>query len=130
MASTIPSKQGIERHILSEFSKAYNNFPEGAIKHGDKPDTILLGPRKVGIEITGFYLVDGGRPNSERQQKLRRDRVTEEARKQYLAAGGKAIGLTFGFRQITSRRRKMLPAELVALTQRIEGKIGETIRLE
>jgi hypothetical protein len=130
MASRRPSKQEIERHVLNEFGKAHKNFPEGTIKHGDKPDTIILGPRKVGIEITGFDLVDGGRPDSERQQTLRRNGVTEEAQKLYLAAGGKAIELTFGFHQITPQRRKVLPAELAAFGKRVENKISETIILE
>jgi hypothetical protein len=126
MTNRRPFKQETERYVLIEFGKAYNDFPEGTTKHGDKPDTIILGPRKVGIEITGFDLVDGGRPDSERQQKLRRDGVTEEAQKLYLADGGKAIELTFGFRQITPKRRKELPTELAAFGKQIENRISET----
>jgi hypothetical protein len=130
MTNATPSKQGTERHVLTQFGKAHKNFPNGTIKHGDKPDTIILGPRKVGIEITGFDLIDGGRSDSERQQKLRRDGVTEEAQKLYLANGGKAIELTVKFRQITPKRRKELPAELAAFAKRIENKVREIIMLE
>ena len=124
------SKQETERHVLDQFGKAFKNFPDGTIRHGDKPDTIILGPRKIGIEITGFDLIDGGRSDSERQQKLRRDGVTEEAQKLYLANGGKAIELSVGFRQITPKRRKQLPAELAAFAKRVARKINEKIILE
>jgi hypothetical protein len=130
MTNARPSKQETERNALTEFGKAYKNFPEGTIKHGDKPDIIILGPRKVGIEITGFDLIDGGRSDSERQQKLRRDGVTMEARELYLNDGGRAIELTFGFQLITPKRRKELPAELAAFAKRIENKNNETIILE
>jgi hypothetical protein len=130
MSGARPSKQEAERRVLNEFKKTYKDFPEGTIKHGDKPDTVIFGPRKIGIEITGFDLVEGGRSESERQQKLRRDGVTEEAQKLYIANGGRAIELTFGFRCIAPERRKELPTELAVFAKRIETKIGETIILE
>jgi hypothetical protein len=76
-------KQEAERRILMAFKQAYPAFPVGDVTHDDKPDTIIVGSRKIGIEITGFDLVDGDDDNSERQQALRREGVVREAQKLY-----------------------------------------------
>lgn len=130
MINAKPSKQEVERRVLDAFKQAYPQFPEGTIKHGDKPDTIVFGPRKVGIEITGFDLMDGDNPNSERQQSVRRSGVVEEAQRLYLSNGGKPIELIFGFNHISQERRKILPGELAAFARRIEEKVSQTIILE
>jgi hypothetical protein len=114
-------KQAAERRVFAAFKDAYPAFPEGEIRHGDRPDTIVLGPRKIGIEITGLDLVDGSDDDGERQQALRRNGVVEEAQKLYSADGGKPVELTFGFDLISRERRKILPRELAAFAKHIRG---------
>ncbi len=127
-----PSKKASERSQLDQFRKAYRDFPDGLVQNDDRqedPDCIVNGSRKIGIEITGFDRIDGGRSDSERQQRLRREGVTQKAQIIYLEGGGKGIELIFGFQQISSSRRKELPAELAAFAKRIENKVRETIIL-
>jgi len=51
----IPTRQQInERHYFEMFRRAYP-LPAGAIRYDDKPDVILEGEQKLGIEITNFY---------------------------------------------------------------------------
>jgi hypothetical protein len=123
-------KQEAERRVLNAFKQAYSKFPEGTVKHGDRPDTIVFGPRKIGIELTGFDLVDGSDPDGERQQSVRRNGVVKDAQRLYNSNGGKPVELTFGFDRISQQRRKALPSELAAFATRIEDKVSETIILE
>ena len=51
----------------------------GEIAYGDKPDVIVEGGRKVGIEITNFYLDMGNLTESEQVQSKRRKAVLSEA---------------------------------------------------
>jgi hypothetical protein len=127
-----PTKKEKERLWLEHFRKAYQGeFPAGVVKYDENPDVLVIDPaRIVGIEITEFHLIDGGLPQSEPQQALRRAGVVEEARRLYLAEGGKDIELTFGFRYISADRRKKLPAELAAFAKRIENNVSEMIWLE
>jgi hypothetical protein len=127
-----PTKKEKERHWLEHFRTAYQGeFPAGTVKYDENPDVLVIDPaRTTGIEITEFHLMDGGRPESEPQQALRRAGVVEEARGLYLADGGENIGLTFEFRYISADRRKKLPAELAAFAKRMENNVRETIWLE
>jgi hypothetical protein len=127
-----PTKKEKERHWLEHFRKAYRgDFPAGIVKYHENPDVLVIDPaRTVGIEITEFHLIDGGLPQSEPQQALRRAGVVEEARRLYLAGGGKDIELTLGFHYIGADRRKKLPAELATFAKRIENNVSETIWLE
>ncbi len=127
-----PTKKQKERHWLKHFRKAYKGeFPAGIVNYYENPDALVIDPaRVVGIEITEFHLIDGGLPESEPQQALRRAGVVEEAQRIYLAEGGKNIELRFRFRYISADRRKKLPAELAAFSKRIENNVSETIWLE
>ncbi len=132
---TRPTKKDKERLWLEHFRAAYQGeFPAGNVRNGDeqeKPDTIIVDPAwTTGIEITEFHLVDGGRPESEKQQALRRAGVVKEAQGLYLADGGKNMEFTFGFRYISAGRRRKLPSELFAFAKRIENSVSETIWLE
>ena len=127
-----PTKKEKEHFWLEHFRKAYRgDFPAGIVKYHENPDVLVIDPaRTVGIEITEFHLIDGGLPQSEPQQALRRAGVVEESRSLYLAKDGKDVGFSFGFRFISSDRRKKLPAELAAFAKRIENNVSETIWLE
>jgi hypothetical protein len=61
----------IERHYFEQFRQTYP-LPNGAFSYGDKPDVTLTAERKIGIEVTRFYLSPGGCADSDqRQQPLR-----------------------------------------------------------
>ena len=124
-----PSKKDRERLWLEHFRRAYQGeFPAGIVKYDENPDVLVIDPAQtVGIEITEFHLIDGGRPESEPQQTLRRAGVVEEARQLYLADGGKNFEFTFGFHYISADRRKKLPTELAAFAKRVESNIGVEI---
>ena len=72
-------------------------MPEGTVAYGDKPDITLTGERKIGIEVTRFYLQSGSLPESEQRQGPLRAPVISEAQTLYRAKGGKGIELTFDF---------------------------------
>ena len=48
------SNKEIEQYYFEMFSRDYP-LPIGTIEYGDKPDVILTGVRKIGIEITNFF---------------------------------------------------------------------------
>lgn len=45
----------LERSIFSKFQKAYHEFPSGEVVHADKPDFIIEGSRRIGVEITRMF---------------------------------------------------------------------------
>lgn len=51
-------KELIENSIFNKFRKSYEKFPSGKIKHIDKPDFIIYGDKKVGVEITQIFKDD------------------------------------------------------------------------
>src|SRR2546421_12131448 len=89
-------KLRIERYYFGQFRKAYR-LPEGKIKHGDKPDVIINGTPRIGIELTNFYLEDGASPASEQVQRKRRDSVVALSQKRYVQRTKKNIQLTVSF---------------------------------
>ena len=90
------SNQVIEQYYFGMFRRDYQ-LPEGTIVHGDKPDVILEGKRKIGIEITNFFRESGALPGSEQIQRKAREAVVSKAQQVYLANGGKRIELSFSF---------------------------------
>jgi len=89
-------QQRIERYYFGQFRKAFR-LPEGQIKHGDKPDIIIHGTPKIGIELTNFYLDDGALPTSEQRQRELRDSVVSQSQKLYVLRTKKNIRLTVSF---------------------------------
>jgi hypothetical protein len=51
------SNQEIERYYFDLFRSVYP-LPEGQIKYGDKPDVIIEGQRKIGIEVTNLFFAE------------------------------------------------------------------------
>jgi hypothetical protein len=83
------SKQEIQRHYFEQFREAsgLDAIPE----YGDQPDVVLHLDRKIGVEITNFYLRPGhDKASVQRQRELRRD-VVEEAQKRYRGVGGRGL---------------------------------------
>ena len=120
-----------EPYYFEMFRRHYP-LPTGGIEYRDKPDFILHGARKIGIEITNFYLEDGGRTDSEQHQAGLRDTVVSTAQSIYLDNGGRRITLFFSFdkgspigdpRQLAQRIAKL--AEQI--NGRQTGPIGKDV---
>jgi hypothetical protein len=118
------SNDKIERHYFEAFQQAYQ-LPDGSVAYGDKPDVIIQGTRKIGIEMTNFFLESGSLPDSEQRQRPLRGLIIDEAHKLYRAGGGKNIELTFSFDKgnpITPNRRKQLPKQLADLAHSMDRR--------
>lgn len=107
------SNQEIERYYFEMFRRDYK-LPEGTIVHGDKPDVILEGKRKIGIEITRFFLENGALSESEQVQRNAREKVVSEAQQIYLVNSGKRIELSFSFDKLSPIREKKKLIEKIA----------------
>jgi hypothetical protein len=92
----VKSNQEIERHYFEMFRRDYD-VPQGVVVYGDKPDVVIDGDRKVGIEVTRFYLEDGQLPTSEQRQRKLREEVAFHAQRRFFDAGGKRVELSFSF---------------------------------
>lgn len=93
---TRSSNRDIEQHYFDQF-RAHFPLPAGGVEHGDKPDVVIHGERKLGIEIANLYLTDGADHSSEQVQRQRREAVVREAQKLHALAGGRNIELTVSF---------------------------------
>lgn len=124
------SNQEIERHYFNMFSKDYR-LPEGEIIFEDKPDVILQGRKKIGIEITNFYLENGGLLESEQKQRVVREKVVRKAQEIYLANGGKRIELSFTFDTVVpvqNRNCMQIANKIAVLARNIEESKTGLIR--
>jgi hypothetical protein len=125
------STQEKERHYFEMFRKDYS-LPPGTIIYYDKPDVILEGERKIGIEITNFYLEKGELLESEQRQRDLRDAIISDAQRMYEARNKKKIGLTIEFDKANPiRGMRNVVQKLVALAEQIKeyktGQIGSHI---
>jgi hypothetical protein len=50
-----PSNEKIQRYYFEKFRDIFS-LPQGCVIYGDKPDVIISGARKIGIEITNFFI--------------------------------------------------------------------------
>lgn len=116
-----PSNQDIEGYYFEMFRKDYQ-LPPGTITYKDAPDVILEGVRKIGIEITNFFLEDGSLSQSEQSQKKMREKVVANAQRTYHAENGRNFEIAFGFDKANPiRNQKILVARMVQLAKSIEG---------
>lgn len=116
------SNEKIEKRYFEMFRQDYP-LPEGEVIYGDKPDIVIKGLNNTGIEITNFYLKDGGSNESEQVQRVLRDGAVFEAQNLYLSDNGRKIGITFGFdekKPIQAKHKKNLEKKLVELAKCIE----------
>lgn len=116
---TKPSNDKIERHYFERFCKLYG-LSDDSVMYGDKPDVIVHGTRKIGIEIRNFFVQSGKLPGSEQRQWPLRDTVVKDAHKLYLAGGGKRDELTFGF----DKNNPIIPARMKALSKDLAAFVG------
>jgi hypothetical protein len=120
-----PPKDKIERHYFEKFRQVHQ-LPDGSVVFGDKPDVIIHGSRKIGIEMTNFFLKSGSHLDSEQRQKPLRGAILKEARKLYRAGDGRNdINLTICFDKsnpVSPARRKKLPRELADLARSVENE--------
>ena len=111
-----------ESYYFEMFRQNYK-LPAGRIEYRDKPDVILHGAKKIGIEITNFYLEDGGCTDSEQRQSGVRDTVVSWAQSIYLDNGGKRITLSFSFDKGSPiRDQRQLAERISRLAKQIDGR--------
>lgn len=116
----VKSNQEIERHYFELFSRIYP-LPDGQVKYGDKPDVIIDGQRRVGIEVTNFFLERGELPESEQKQRRIRKNVLKKAQRLYMDGGGKyEISFSFNKDQPIQQGQKLIP-KIVEVIRRIEA---------
>lgn len=116
-----PSNQDIERYYFEMFCKDYQ-LPPGTITYKDSPDVILEGVKKIGIEITNFFLEDGSFSESEQSQKKLREKVVSSAQRTYHLENDRNFEIAFGFDKVNPiRNQKSLIAKIVQLAKSIEG---------
>ncbi len=116
-----PSNRDVERYYFEMFRK-YHPLPPGTITYKDAPDVILEGVKRIGIEITNFYIEEGFLSESEQSQMRLRDKVVLGTQRMYLAENGKSFELTFGFAKANPiRNQKTLAAKIVQLAKGLEG---------
>lgn len=115
------SNQEIEEHYFEMFRGHYQ-LPEGPVVYGDKPDIVLKGSRKIGIEITNFYLEDGALPESEQVQRRRREEIVSKAQEIYMSDGGKRIEVWFSFdKSCPIQKGRPIAKEIAASIKNVEG---------
>jgi hypothetical protein len=124
----IPTKQQQnERDYFEMFRKVYP-LPAGTIRYGDKPDVIVDGTQKLGIEITNFYLTGGASASSEQVQRKRREAAVFEGQRLYQQSGMNTE-LIFGFSQDHPIQDvRALARRLASLGQHVEGCAGQISR--
>lgn len=122
------SNQEIEQYYFGMIRRDYQ-LPEGTIVHGDKPDVILEGKRKIGIEITNYFLESGALPESKQVQQKVREAVVSKAQQVYLTNGGKRIEVSFSFDKVAPiRDQGKLANKIAAVAKNIDGLKTGSIR--
>jgi len=119
MSKKLTNKE-IEKYYFEKFCNE-KLLPSGEISHQDKPDFVLKlgGVRKIGIEMTCFYLEDGKLSVSEQRQRKLRERIIAEAQQEYQKRNNKKVELSITFNELSNVCRKKLVRELVLLVERL-----------
>jgi hypothetical protein len=125
------STQDREKYYFELFLKDYP-LPPGTVIYGDKPDVVIDGERKIGIEITNFYHKRGDLPESEQKQSRRRKQVVSTAQNKYQEQNGKKFEISFGFdKSCPIEDKKTLIDQLIHLAMQIQncetGEIGRDV---
>ncbi|MCH7501716.1 MAG: hypothetical protein IH886_17255 [Nitrospinae bacterium] len=115
------SNKKIEKYYFEMFRQVYP-LPPGNVEHGDKPDVIIDGPKKIGIEMTNFYLEEGNLRESEQVQRSLRKSIVSNAQQLYLNNEGRNITITFSFDKTKPiRDRRELERKLAEYAKSIEN---------
>ena len=100
-------------------------MPAGEIEYKDKPDVIVHGERRLGIEIANLYLVDGRDPASEQVQRRRRDQVMARAQALHRESGGRRIELSAAFDPgLPIMETEPLARKIAEIATRVQGVPG------
>ena len=98
-------------------------LPAGTITYTDAPDVILNGAKRVGIEITNFFLEEGSLPESEQSQKRLREKVISLAHQRFQSENRKKFEISFGFNKANPiRDQKILIQDIIQLAINIEKR--------
>jgi len=112
-----------ERRYFEMFQETYE-LPAGTVEYRDRPDVIITGAQTLGIEITNFYVSEGGNPSSEQVQRNHREAVVSLAQSSYTNSGGKNNVITFSF-------NKEYPiTNVAAVASKIEALAHQIERLD
>ena len=115
-----------EKYYFEKFRQFAADAPDGTAVFGDKPDVIVYGERKIGIEMTSFFLEAGSISESEQKQKPYRKWIVEEAHKIYLAGGGRNIEISVSFDKInpiSNNEKKNIAARLTEVVKMVDGDV-------
>jgi hypothetical protein len=119
---TGPSNQDIEQCYFEQFRRDYE-LPAGDWHYSDRPDVVIEGAHKIGIEITNLYLEGGDKPESEQVQGRRRIQVLRRAQEMFIAAGGPKTELSIGFNpSFPILETETLANALASLAQQMIGQ--------
>jgi hypothetical protein len=118
----------IEHYYFEMFQKDYR-LPEGIVEYGDKPDVIIRGGTSIGIEMTNFFLENGGCPESEQVQRKVRTQVVSKAQRIYQGKRHGGLELIIGFdRSAPIRDQDQLAERISDLAIRHEERRTGEIR--
>lgn len=92
----LTDQQILEQKYFEQFAQHYP-IPCGAIEYSDKPDILIHGDIKLGIEIAHLYKVDGKNTKCEQKQIIMRREVIAQAEQLYLSSGGRKIEISIDF---------------------------------
>jgi hypothetical protein len=116
------SQQQNERFYFQKFSRDYQ-LPPGAIVYGDKPDVIIEGQGRIGIEMTHLFLEDGSLPQSEQAQQKLRSAAVSHAHRIFSAGRRRGIEVTLDFNKDKPiRDTRKLARAIANLANKIKGQ--------
>jgi hypothetical protein len=120
--TNMPSNQEIERCYFEMFRNHYT-LPPGTIVFGDRPDVMIEGQRRIGIEVTNFFREKGSLTESEQIQNKLRSKVVSDAQSLFVARNPKGIQITFGFdKDNPIRDKKVVSTAIAELAEAIQGR--------
>lgn len=123
-------QQDEEWQAFESFSADFP-LPKGFIERTDKPDVVIHGDRKLGIELTTLHIEPGGSATSEQSQVKPRLTAVALAQEAHIEAEGRPIEWVIGFnpkRPITDV--KALARAISEVAARVQhGKRGQIDRL-
>lgn len=91
------TNQNIEKYYFERFRTHYS-LPDGEVVYGDKPDVIVIGKQKLGIEITQLYFDKEDGSKSEQAQYKGMLEVVSQAQSIYFSDSRKNIELHVAFK--------------------------------
>lgn len=114
-------QQEQEWEAFQSFSEDYA-LPAGTIERSDRPDVVINGDRKLGIELTSLHIEDGRNAASEQGQVKPRQRAVALAQEIHNNAGRRSIELAIGFDPAHTIRNVEATAQAIAeVAARIQG---------